>query len=166
MHNKKHRVGIGFDAHRFIDPKDPINNSIMLCGYSVPSKYSVIAHSDGDVALHALTDALLGAISAGDIGIHFPPTDQKFKDSASKDFVIFAHNLIKQKGGSINNIDITIISETPKISPYREKLVKSLSEILDISTEDISVKATTTEKMGFTGREEGIACQAIVSIYL
>ncbi len=166
MNARKHKVGIGFDAHKFGVAQNQENNKIMLCGVSIPSKYSIVAHSDGDVALHALTDALLGTIGAGDIGIHFPPTDPKWKNVSSDQFVIFARDLIKEKGGSINNVDITIISETPRIGQHRHLLVQRLSEILEMPLEDINIKATTPERMGFTGREEGIACQAVASIYL
>lgn len=158
----KIKVGMGYDAHRFSD--NGSQSGIVLCGVNVPCKYSIIAHSDGDLALHALTDAILGAISAGDIGMHFPPSDPQWKNAKSDQFVKFAINLVREKGGMINNVDITLICETPKISPHKESLIKSLAQILEISEEDVSVKATTTEKMGFTGREEGIACQAIVCI--
>lgn len=161
MRNKT-KIGMGYDAHKFSDTGS--QSTIVLCGVTIPCKYSIIAHSDGDLALHALTDAILGAISAGDIGIHFPPSDPKWKNANSDQFVKFAINLVREKGGVINNVDITIICETPKISPHRDSFVKSLAQILEIPEEDVSVKATTTEKMGFTGREEGIACQAVVCI--
>lgn len=157
------RVGIGFDAHRFSVPKDG-GGSIMLCGVCVPCEFEIIAHSDGDVALHALVDALLGAIGEGDIGIHFPPTDMRWKSAASDKFVTFALEKIIEKNGHINNIDLTIIAETPKISQYRVQFIKRLSEILSIPKDLINVKATTTEGMGFAGRKEGIACQAIASL--
>jgi len=157
------RVGIGFDAHRFSEPKDG-GGRIMLCGVSIPCEFDIIAHSDGDVALHALVDALLGAIGEGDIGIHFPPTDMHWKNASSDKFVMFALEKILEKSGNINNIDLTIITETPKISQYRVQFIKRLSEILDVSEDIINVKATTTEGMGFTGRKEGIACQAIASL--
>jgi len=158
----KIKIGMGFDAHRFSDNGN--QSGIVLCGVRIPCKYSIIAHSDGDLALHALTDAMLGAISAGDIGMHFPPSDPKWKNTQSAQFVKFAINLVKEKGGVINNVDITIICETPKISTHRDAFIKSLAQILEIPEEDVSVKATTTERMGFTGREEGIACQAVVCI--
>ena len=156
------RIGMGFDAHKF--QKTDKDNSIMLCGLAVPSKYEIIAHSDGDVALHALTDALLGTIGEGDIGVHFPPTDAKWKNAASDQFVQHAYQLIKNKNGYINNIDLTIISQTPKILPYREKMRQKIATLLEINISQVSIKATTTEGMGFTGRREGIACQAIVAI--
>jgi 2-C-methyl-D-erythritol 4-phosphate cytidylyltransferase / 2-C-methyl-D-erythritol 2,4-cyclodiphosphate synthase len=162
--NIKTRVGSGFDAHKFIAPKKGAKTTITLCGVKIPCPYEVIAHSDGDVALHALTDALLGAIGSGDIGMHFPPSDSKWKDASSDQFIKFAKDLIAKKGGVINNVDITIISQVPKISPYREKFTQQLSKILDIPKDAINIKATTTEGMGFTGREEGIACQVVVSV--
>jgi 2-C-methyl-D-erythritol 4-phosphate cytidylyltransferase/2-C-methyl-D-erythritol 2,4-cyclodiphosphate synthase len=158
----KIKVGIGFDAHRF--KTGSANSFIMLCGIKVPCKYSIIAHSDGDLALHALTDAMLGTIGSGDIGKHFPPSDPKWKNADSKIFIEHAHNLIKQKNGTINNVDIIIIGQEPRITPHHENLCQSLAAILNLSIEDVSVKATTTEKMGFTGREEGIACQALITV--
>ena len=157
------KIGMGFDAHKF-GPHNANTTHIMLCGIPIPCKYSIIAHSDGDVALHALTDALLGAIAAGDIGMHFPPNDPKWKNAPSEQFVIFAKNLIMAKGGIINNVDITIISQTPKISEYRDKCRTAISRILEISIDCVSVKATTTDHLGFTGREEGLACQAVASV--
>jgi len=156
----KIKIGIGYDAHRFAEEGD----SVMLCGVKVPSHRGVIAHSDGDVALHALTDALLGAIGEPDIGKHFPPSDIKWKNADSIVFLKFANDLLKKKGGSINNIDLILICETPKISPHRGKMIDRLAEVLGIPKEDVNVKATTTEGMGFTGRREGIACQASVCI--
>ena len=162
----KIKIGSGFDAHRFSPPLLLEGNTITLCGVDIPCPYSVVAHSDGDVALHSLTDAILGSISAGDIGIHFPPNDMSLKGENSKKFIEFACKKLHIKGGVINNVDLTIIAEVPKISLYRESLIKSIANILNISEEDVSVKATTTEKLGFTGRKEGIACQAIVCVSL
>jgi 2-C-methyl-D-erythritol 4-phosphate cytidylyltransferase/2-C-methyl-D-erythritol 2,4-cyclodiphosphate synthase len=161
--NKMTKVGSGFDAHRF-QTTTKEDNTIMLCGVAVPCKYEIIAHSDGDVALHALTDALLGTIGAGDIGQHFPPSDNKWKNAASYQFVKFAWGLLKEKNATINNVDITIIAETPRIGKYREQMREALAKILEIDQDNINIKATTTEGMGFTGREEGIACDAIVTI--
>jgi 2-C-methyl-D-erythritol 4-phosphate cytidylyltransferase / 2-C-methyl-D-erythritol 2,4-cyclodiphosphate synthase len=158
----KVKIGIGYDAHRFAED----GNFVMLCGVKVASHCGIIAHSDGDVALHALTDALLGAIGESDIGHHFPPSDTKWRNTDSKFFLKFANDLLKKKGGEISNIDLIIICETPKISIHRKNIIKSLAEILEISELDINVKATTTEGMGFTGRKEGIACQASVCVSL
>ena len=154
------RVGMGFDAHRFAGE----GTSIMLCGVAVPHDKTIEAHSDGDVGIHALVDALLGAIGAGDIGMHFPPSDMRWKGADSSDFLRYTHELVQRAGGSIINIDITIIGESPKVTPHREKMVMRLAELLGISMKRVSVKATTTEKMGFTGRKEGIAAQAVVSV--
>ncbi|MBP9791813.1 MAG: 2-C-methyl-D-erythritol 2,4-cyclodiphosphate synthase [Rickettsiales bacterium] len=157
------KVGSGFDAHRF-QTTTKADNTIMLCGIAVPCQYEIIAHSDGDVALHALTDALLGTIGAGDIGQHFPPSDNKWKNAASDQFVKFVCGLLKEKNAVINNVDITIIAETPRIGKYREQMRETLAAILEIDQENINIKATTTEGMGFTGREEGIACNAVVTV--
>ena len=163
MKKEIYKVGMGFDAHRF-EPATQPDNVIMLCGIEVLCEYRIIAHSDGDVALHALTDALLGTISAGDIGMHFPPTDMRWKNAGSAQFVQHACQLIANKGGKVNNVDLTIICQTPYISSYRLQMQHSLSTILSIEPENINIKATTTEGMGFTGRKEGIAAQAIASI--
>lgn len=152
------RIGTGFDTHKF-DDKEGINY-IMLCGIKIPHTHKIIAHSDGDVALHALTDALLGAIACGDIGDHFPPTDAKWKNADSASFLMHANSLVKQQKGCIQNIDITIIAQKPQISPYKEVMRQRVAEILEISISQVSVKATTTEGLGFTGRKEGIAAQA------
>ncbi|CAF0748853.1 unnamed protein product [Didymodactylos carnosus] len=166
MSTRQTRVGIGFDAHRFIPHQNNNKNTISLCGVQVNSIYAVEAHSDGDVALHALVDAMLGSIAAGDIGQHFPPSDPKWKNVESTIFVSYALDLIKQKNGELNNIDIVIIAEKPYILPYRALMQQRLSELLNLDLDRVSIKATTTEKMGFTGREEGIAAQAIISVLI
>ncbi len=160
------KIGSGFDVHKFKKMPDDSkpSTSIMLCGIQIPCEFAIIAHSDGDVALHALTDALLGAVGAGDIGMHFPPTDPKWCGASSDQFVEFAKKIIDEKGGVINNVDITIISQTPKILPYREQCTSRIAEILSLDPADVNIKATTTEHMGFTGRKEGIACHAVVSV--
>jgi 2-C-methyl-D-erythritol 4-phosphate cytidylyltransferase/2-C-methyl-D-erythritol 2,4-cyclodiphosphate synthase len=160
------RVGIGFDVHRFKEIEEGKNSGIPLCGIIVPHNKAIEAHSDGDVAIHAIVDAILGAISEGDIGTHFPPSDPKWKNANSEQFLLYANNLLINKGGKINNIDTIIICEKPKVGPYREQMKENLARILNIARDRVSVKATTTEKLGFTGREEGIAAQAIVSITL
>jgi len=166
MESKLFRVGIGFDCHRFDHSIqiDSEQNKIKLCGIQVPCPYKIIAHSDGDLVLHALTDALLGAMGKGDIGEHFPPTDQKWENANSETFVLFALNLLKEQAGTINNIDITIITEVPKISPYKDKFARKLSNLLSLEQNRINVKAKTAEKMGAIGREEGIACQIVIGI--
>ncbi len=155
------RTGQGFDVHRFSDVK---TENIRLCGVDIPHNRSLQGHSDADVALHALTDAILGAIGEGDIGLHFPPSNQDFKDMDSAVFVRHAMKLLRDKGGELVNADITIICEAPKISNHRDKIIDRLANIMEICKTRINIKATTTEKLGFTGRGEGIAAQAIVSV--
>ena len=155
------RVGQGFDAHRF-GPGD----GVTLCGVKIAHDRALIGHSDADAGLHALTDALLGAIGQGDIGDHFPPTDPQWKGVDSAVFLQHSAKLIADAGGQIVNIDVTLICERPKIKPHREAMRARLAELLDLAPERVSVKATTTEQMGFTGREEGLAAQAIVSVQL
>ena len=138
----------------------------MLCGVQVPHDHGLEAHSDGDVALHALTDALLGAIGAGDIGQHFPPTDPQWRRAESAVFVREAARLVRARGGRIGNIDITILCERPRIGPYREAMRARLAEILGLALDRTSVKATTTEKLGFTGRGEGLAVMATATVLL
>jgi len=155
------RVGIGFDVHGF-EPGD----SITLCGINVPYERSLKGHSDADVGLHALTDALLGAIGMGDIGTIFPPTDPKWKKADSKIFLESVNDEINKRGGQIINIDLTIICEEPKISNHRDRMQNSIASILNITNKQINIKATTTEKLGFIGRGEGIATQAIVAVLI
>ena len=155
------RVGTGFDVHRF----GP-GSEIMLCGVAIPSHQGLEGHSDSDAALHAVTDALLGAVAAGDIGMHFPPTDPQWRDAASDLFVRHAAGLVGAKGGEISHVDVTIICEQPRIAPHREAMANRIAEILDIARDRVSVKATTTEGLGFTGRGDGIAAQAAVTVRL
>lgn len=149
------RIGVGFDAHRF-GPGD----HVVLCGVKAAHTHGLAGHSDADVAWHALTDALLGAIAAGDIGDHFPPTDPQWRGASSDRFLRHAANLIGTRGGRIVNVDVTIICERPRIKPLRDAMRDSTAQVLGLSREAVSVKATTTEEMGFTGRGEGIAAQA------
>jgi len=153
------RTGMGFDVHRLI-PGD----HIMLCGVAIPHNFTAEGHSDADVGLHALVDALLGAMSAGDIGTHFPPSDPQWKGKESAHFVRHAVGMVSERGGIIANADITILCEAPKVGPHREAMVKRIAELLEISTTRVSVKATTTERLGFTGRGEGIAAQAVATV--
>ena len=155
------RTGIGFDVHKYEQVEGAF---IILGGIKIPSKYRVIAHSDGDVLLHALADAILGAIAADDIGVHFPPTDMKWKGVDSSKIVKHAAKLMKEKGGSINNIDMIILAERPKIMPHKEMIRKNIAEMLEINIDQVNLKATTTEKLGFVGREEGLAAQVICTI--
>ena len=159
------RTGQGFDVHAFDEDTKDIRH-IRLCGLDIPHNRKLKGHSDADVGLHALTDALLGAIGAGDIGQLFPPSDPAFKDMDSAVFLEKARSLVREKGGKIIKIDLTLICESPKIGPHREKMGVRVAEILDIAPERVNIKATTTEKLGFTGREEGIAAQAIATISL
>ncbi|MBN8979454.1 MAG: bifunctional 2-C-methyl-D-erythritol 4-phosphate cytidylyltransferase/2-C-methyl-D-erythritol 2,4-cyclodiphosphate synthase [Rhizobiales bacterium] len=153
------RTGTGYDVHAFGD-----GDHLMLCGVRVPHNRGFLAHSDGDVGLHALVDAILGALADGDIGSHFPPSDPQWKGAASRIFVEHAAGIVRAKGGRIANADITLICEAPKIGPHREKMVEALSAMLGIAAARISVKATTNEKLGFIGRSEGIAAIATVSV--
>ena len=155
------RTGLGFDVHRF-GPGD----HVMLCGVKVPHEFGLEGHSDADVGLHAVTDALLGAIGEGDIGTHFPPSDPQWKGTESDIFLRHAGDMIAGKGGRISNIDVTLICEQPKIGPHRAAMIKRMAEILSITEHRISIKATTTERLGFTGRGEGIAAQAAATVVL
>lgn len=155
------RTGLGFDVHRF-GPGD----HVMLCGVKVPHEFGLEGHSDADVGLHAVTDALLGAIGEGDIGTHFPPSDPQWKGTESDIFLRHAGDMIAGMGGRISNIDVTLICEQPKIGPHRAAMIKRMAEILSITEHRISIKATTTERLGFTGRGEGIAAQAAATVVL
>lgn len=150
------RIGQGFDVHAFGQ-----GDHIMLGGVRVPHSQGVEAHSDGDVVIHALCDAMLGALSLGDIGQHFPPSDMRWKDAASIDFLRHCQSLIAERGWRIGNCDITVICERPKVGPHAEAMRALLSAELGVGLDAVSIKATTTEKLGFTGRGEGIAAQAI-----
>jgi 2-C-methyl-D-erythritol 4-phosphate cytidylyltransferase / 2-C-methyl-D-erythritol 2,4-cyclodiphosphate synthase len=160
------RTGSGFDAHRFGPHPEGAPNSIMLCGVALPHPLGLIGHSDADVALHALTDAILGALAEGDIGVHFPPSEPRWRAAASAKFLEFAAARVKARGGQVAHVDVTIICEAPRITPYRAAMVERLAGLLGLPSDAVSVKATTTEGMGFTGRAEGIAAQAVATIYL
>ncbi len=155
------RTGIGYDVHAFGD-----GDHVNLCGIQIPFNQGLVGHSDADVGLHALTDALLGAIGAGDIGVYFPPNEKKWRNAASHQFARHAVSMITQRGGHIVNIDLTLICQKPKISPHRENMRTQLADILNVSPDRISVKATTTEGLGFTGRNEGIAACALACVSL
>lgn len=160
--NYKTKTALGFDVHTF--DNDTKSDYVTLCGIKIPHIKKLKGHSDADVSMHAITDALYGSISAGDIGTHFPPTNPEFKNMNSSVFLKHANNLLKNYGAIINHIDLTIICEEPKISPHTTKMREKISNLLEIDIENISIKATTTEKLGFTGRKEGIAAQAIATI--
>jgi len=153
------RTGMGFDVHRLI-PGD----KIYLCGVAIPHNRMLEGHSDADVGLHALTDAILGAMGAGDIGTHFPPSDPQWKGKDSAHFMRHAVHMVSERGGFISHVDVTMMCEAPRIGPHREAMVKRIAELLEIDPARVSVKATTTERLGFTGREEGIAAQAIATL--
>jgi 2-C-methyl-D-erythritol 4-phosphate cytidylyltransferase / 2-C-methyl-D-erythritol 2,4-cyclodiphosphate synthase len=153
------RTGLGFDVHGFAG-----EGPIMLGGIAVPSARGLAGHSDADVALHAITDALLGAAGLGDIGEHFPPSDPQWKGASSELFLGHAAELIRSRGGLIDHVDVTIICEEPKVGPHRAAIRSRIAEILAVSASQVSVKATTTEGLGFTGRREGMAAQAVASI--
>ena len=155
------RVGIGFDVHRF-GPGD----HLMLGGVAVPHAQGVVSHSDGDVVLHAIVDALLGALAVGDIGTHFPPSEEVWRDAESARFVAHALMLLTERGGHLSHVDVTVICERPKIGPHREAMMARLATVLGLDPARISLKATTTERLGFTGRGEGIAAQAVATVRL
>lgn len=156
-------VGFGYDVHKF-DINRADNNFIMLGGVKVKHPYTIIAHSDGDVLLHALVDAILGAAGKGDIGNYFPPSNPEFKDMDSRFFVKKSLELITEEGLRINNVDCLIICEKPAIEPCRELIRESIAHILEINSKRVNIKATTTEGLGFTGRREGIAAKVVVSL--
>lgn len=154
------RIGNGFDVHRFAE-----NRQLWLCGVNVPHTLGLLGHSDADVALHALSDALLGAASMRDIGYHFPDTDSTYKGADSRVLLRRVVEIIAEKGYSISNVDITIIAQKPKLLPYIPEMIQTVAHDLGLDPDRVSVKATTTEKLGFTGREEGIAATATALIY-
>ncbi len=151
------RIGHGFDVHKFGG-----DGPVILGGVFIPYEQGLIAHSDGDVALHALCDALLGAIAAGDIGRHFPDTDDQWKGADSRELLKDVYRRVKEQGYVIGNADITIIAQAPKMAPYIQSMCEAIASDLETDTGNINVKATTTERLGFTGRKEGIACEAVV----
>ncbi|GAA4258189.1 bifunctional 2-C-methyl-D-erythritol 4-phosphate cytidylyltransferase/2-C-methyl-D-erythritol 2,4-cyclodiphosphate synthase [Azospirillum formosense] len=155
------RTGSGFDVHRFAE-----GDHVTLCGVRVPHTHRLDGHSDADVGLHALTDAILGALCAGDIGSHFPPSDPQWRGADSALFLKHAAELVTARGGRIAHVDVTIICERPKVGPHREAMTARVAEILGMPVDRVSVKATTTERLGFTGRGEGIAAQAMATVRL
>lgn len=157
----EYRTGHGFDVHAFED-----GNAVIICGVEIPHSHKLKGHSDADVGMHALTDAIFGAIGEGDIGDHFPPSDPQWKGAPSHVFLQKARDLVAERGGMITHCDVTLMCEAPKIGPHREKMRNALAEILQIEAVRISVKATTTEQLGFTGRREGIAAMATATMAL
>lgn len=153
------RVGMGYDVHRLVE-----GETLWLGGVLIPHDHGLSGHSDADVALHALTDALLGTVASGDIGQHFPPSDSKWKGASSDRFLCHAASLVAAANGVIEHVDLTIICEAPKIGPYREAIRQRVAELLQLELRQVSIKATTTERLGFTGRREGIAAQAVATV--
>lgn len=153
------RIGIGFDAHRFTSEK-----KLVLGGVEIEHSMGLEGHSDADVLSHSICDAILGAMSEGDIGLHFPDTDPAYKDISSVKLLSSVNSLLSKKGFAIVNIDTVVICEKPKISPYFSKMKEALGNVLKINPGNINIKATTTEKMGFTGRGEGISAKAVVLV--
>jgi 2-C-methyl-D-erythritol 4-phosphate cytidylyltransferase/2-C-methyl-D-erythritol 2,4-cyclodiphosphate synthase len=155
------RTGSGYDVHAFGD-----GDHVMICGVRVPHSRGFLAHSDGDVGLHALVDAILGALADGDIGSHFPPSDPQWKGAASHRFLEYAVDRVSARGGRIAHLDVTLICERPKVGPYRDAMRARIAEITGLDLSRVAVKATTSERLGFTGREEGIAAMASATIRL
>lgn len=151
------RIGQGFDVHAFAEDR-----KLILGGIEIPHTKGLLGHSDADVLLHTIADAALGAIAAGDIGKHFPDTDPEFKDADSAKLLQHVYALVKQQGYELGNLDATVIAQAPKLRPYIDTMRARIAELLEADVEQINVKATTTEWLGFTGREEGIACQAVI----
>lgn len=155
------RIGQGFDVHTFGE-----GDHVMLGGVRVPFNRGVVAHSDGDVVIHALCDAIFGALALGDIGRHFPPSQEQWRNASSRIFLQHAAKLMREQGYALGNADVTVICEAPKVGPHAQAMREAIAEALDCEVGRISIKATTTEKLGFTGRGEGIAAQACVLLVL
>lgn len=153
------RVGCGYDVHKLVKDR-----RLILCGIEVPYELGLLGHSDADVALHALMDALLGAAALGDIGKHFPDTDERFKGADSMKLTEHVAGLLAERGWQINNVDVTIIAQRPKLASFIPAMRANVARVLGVEEEAVNVKATTTEKLGFTGRGEGIASEAVASI--
>ena len=150
------RIGQGFDVHAFGE-----GDHVMLGGVRVPHDRGVVAHSDGDVIIHALCDAMLGALAMGDIGRHFPPSDPRWKDADSRTFLRHCNALVRERGWRVGNADVTVLCERPKVGPHADAMRVLLADALEVDVDAVSIKATTTERLGFTGRGEGIAAQAV-----
>lgn len=154
------RIGQGFDVHRLVEGRD-----LWICGVKLPHSMGLLGHSDADVAIHALCDALLGALALGDIGKHFPDSDPRYKGIDSKILLKHVVALIRSKGYEPGNCDITICAEQPKMRPHIDTMRRTLAEVMEVSVENVSVKATTTEQLGFTGRQEGISAMAVCLLF-
>ncbi len=157
----KLRIGHGIDVHRFSSTFNP-DKPLILAGFRLDEELSLLAHSDGDVILHAICDGILGALAAGDIGQHFPDSDQAWKNIASAELLTKVLQLAQEKSSKLVNLDITVVAQIPKLSPHREDMRQSLCRLLHLDADRVNLKATTTEGMGYIGREEGIACHAVV----
>lgn len=153
------RVGCGYDVHKLVEGR-----KLILCGVEVPYELGLLGHSDADVALHALMDALLGAAALGDIGKHFPDTDERFRGADSMKLTEHVVKLLAERGWQINNVDVTIIAQRPKLAGFIPAMRENVARVLGVDTDAVNIKATTTEKLGFTGRGEGIASEAVASI--
>lgn len=153
------RIGCGYDVHKLVEDR-----KLIICGVEVPYEKGLLGHSDADVALHALMDALLGAAAMGDIGKHFPDTDERFKGADSMQLTLHVKKLLQEAGWQVNNVDVTIIAQRPKLAGYIAQMRANVANVLDVAEAVVNVKATTTEKLGFTGRGEGIAAEAVASI--
>lgn len=153
------RIGHGYDVHKLVE-----NRKLFLGGVEIPNELGLLGHSDADVLLHAICDALLGAAALGDIGKHFPDNDNSFKDIDSKILLKRTVDLIAEKGYKVGNIDATVVAQEPKLKPYIEKMVETIAELCGVETDAVNIKATTEEKLGFTGRKEGISAHAVTLI--
>jgi len=153
----KFRIGQGTDIHRLVEGR-----KLILAGVEIPWEKGLLGHSDADVVCHAVSNALLGAIGEGDIGRHFPDSDTRYKGASSVELLRVVITMVKTKGLRVGNVDLTVLAERPKLGPYREQMRKSLAAVLEVTLEDVNIKATTGEKMGFVGREEGMMAEAIV----
>lgn len=154
------RIGYGYDVHQFDEGR-----KLVLGGVEIPHSKGLLGHSDADVLLHAITDALLGALALGDIGRHFPDTDPKYKDADSLKLLSLCYQKVQDEGYELGNLDATVVAEQPKLRPYIDEIRHKISKCLHCNVEDVSIKATTSEKMGFVGREEGVAAAAVVLIH-
>lgn len=153
------RVGLGYDVHALVE-----NRKLILGGVQIPFEKGLLGHSDADVLIHAIMDSLLGAVALGDIGRHFPDTDERYKGASSIELLKYVGKLLNEKGYIVNNIDSTIIAQKPKLSPYIPSMIDNIAKALNISIEDLNIKATTEEGLGFTGKGEGISSHSICSI--
>jgi len=153
----KFRIGQGTDIHRLVEGR-----RLVLAGVEIPWEKGLLGHSDADVVCHAVSNALLGAIGEGDIGRHFPDSDPQYKGASSVELLRVVMRMVKTKGFRVGNVDLTVLAERPKLGPYREDMRKNLAAVLEVTPEDVNIKATTGEKMGFVGREEGMMAEAVV----